>query len=284
MKVDGQDKKKYSFIVRLPKSVKSAISVLIVILLLLTSIIAVFISKRDEKLTTSITTSVTDIAAPVLKYTSYPIKKLSDFVDLISNYYNYSDKINVLKERNTKLEELLIQYSNFAIQNKELKDLLNFVDANDYQKITAQMVGNSSGSFNRTILVSVRNDENIKKGQAVVSSTGLVGRVIQVGKRSSRIMLITDIRSKIPVKSNLSQEKSILLGNNTKDPQLVFMNKDHKLKEGEVVMTSGDGNLFPPDLLIGKVYKDSSGSFFVKPFVKWHLLNFLSIIIYDNES
>lgn len=284
MKVDGQDKSKYSFIVRLPKTVKTAIGFATVFLLLLITIVTIFISKKHSEPTTTFSATIVDFFSPLLEGLSYPVEQASVITESILDHHQVNIKNQNLEKRNQILEKKLSYYIYFAKQNKELKDLLSFTNQIKYKKISAQIVGNNSGAFNRSLMVLVKNDGNINKGQAVVASTGLVGRVNQVGKRSAQITLITDIRSKIPVKTNISQEKAIMIGNNSNDPQLVYMRKDNEIKEGEVVFTSGDGNLFPPDIIIGKIYKNAYGEFFIKPFSIWHKLNFLSILSYDKES
>ena len=122
------------------------------------------------------------------------------------------------------------------------------------------------------------------KGQAVVMNGGLVGRVIETGKSSSRILLLTDINSKIPVISIDSRERSILAGNNTENPKLLYMPKESKIVDGEVIITSGDGDMLPPGLMVGKATKLADGSYEVLPFVSWHNIEYVSILGLKEEK
>ena len=116
-----------------------------------------------------------------------------------------------------------------------------------------------------------------------MASKGLIGRVTEVGSRSARVLLLTDIHSKIPVITALSRHRAIMAGKNQHDPQLLYLSKDAKLIENEEIVTTGDGNLFPPNLPIGVVTVHPDGGYFVKPYVAWHELEHVSVLMEDQS-
>jgi rod shape-determining protein MreC len=92
------------------------------------------------------------------------------------------------------------------------------------------------------------------------------------------VLLLTDISSKIPVITNKSRERSLLAGNNTDNPTLLYLPKDTQVRAKELVFTSGDGDLFPPNLQVGIIEETSTGIFAVRPFSQWHRLEHVSIL------
>lgn len=247
------------------------------------AVVTVFVSKVDSPFTRSVRVAIADTMSPVMRVLSVPVEVVAGWHADMSEYFFVHDKNKALTQENVRLAQQLISLSQVAVENERLKDLLGFVDDVNYSYVSARVVGDVSGPFIRSILINAGQSGHVRKGQAVVGENGLVGRIIEVGEQSSRILLITDINSRIPVITSISRERSILAGNNTGNPDLIYLHEDNQVKEGEVVVTSGDGGLFPPDLLVGKVRVASDGSFSVQPFMQWHRLEHLSVLNYGTS-
>jgi rod shape-determining protein MreC len=113
---------------------------------------------------------------------------------------------------------------------------------------------------------------------AVVNDAGLAGRVVDVAKKTARVLLLTDINSRIPVISEASRERAIAGGNNSDTLTLIYLPENSKLKVGEKIITSGDGRVLPPGLPVGVVTKIEKGIATVKPFVDNYRLEYVSVI------
>ena len=100
------------------------------------------------------------------------------------------------------------------VENEELKKLLNGVNKISDNFVTAKVISNSSGSYIKTITINVGTN-GLSIGNAVINNWGMIGRVIEVGKNSARVLLVTDINSQIPVYFEKSKHKAIVIGNNS---------------------------------------------------------------------
>jgi len=117
-----------------------------------------------------------------------------------------------------------------------------------------------------------------------VSGAGLAGRVATVGYRSARILLITDINSRVPVLIESSRDRAILSGDNSGMPRLIFLPANASIKAGDRVVTSGHGGVFPPGLQVGQIVSSSDGVMRVKPNVSFDQLEFVRLIDFASVS
>jgi rod shape-determining protein MreC len=272
---------KSTLILHLPRTVRTFLKRFILIMLLVAAVAGVLASRDDSPFSDSIRTSLVDFLSPFISFVSAPINFVGETDDSIKSYMFAREKNKKLAEENKELRNQLINLSTVAYENDGLRKLLNYVKDVPYKFVSAKVVGDTSDPFMRSLLINAGKKDNIKKGQAVVNQDGLIGRITEVGERSSRVLLLTDINSNVPVISNKSRERSIVSGNNNESPDLAYLPKDTKMEAGEVLVTSGDGELFPAGLQVGIAYTAGANSAFkVKPFVEWHRLDNLSIIEY----
>jgi rod shape-determining protein MreC len=149
------------------------------------------------------------------------------------------------------------------------------------QYVTARVIGSSAGAFVREVLIAAGARDGIAKGQAALTGEGLAGRVTEVGNRSARVLLLTDINSRIPVLLEGSRHKAILAGDNSNEPRLLFLPPDALPAPGDRIVTSGDGGAFPAGLPVGIVGSVEEGVVTVLPFVDWDRLEFLQLVDYE---
>ena len=129
------------------------------------------------------------------------------------------------------------------------------------------------------IQINGGKNKNIKNNSTVINERGLVGRIINVGSFSSRTLLINDINSSIPV-TNLNQDiDAIIKGQSDSNLlKLKFIRENLNPKVGQILVTSGNAGIFPKNIGVGKVYKIEKGEVFVKPFVNFNKLDFVSVV------
>ena len=130
-------------------------------------------------------------------------------------------------------------------------------------------------------MVNAGNRDGVAKGQAAITSEGLAGRVAEVGVRSARVLLVTDINSRIPVLVGEGRDRAILAGDNTNQPRLRYLAPGTEIRPGDYVVTSGHGAIFPPGLPIGVVTQASETTMRVQPFVDWAHMEFLRLADYE---
>jgi len=150
--------------------------------------------------------------------------------------------------------------------------------------VTARVVADTGGAFYRSLLINAGARQFIRRGQAVIWQGGLVGRIAEVGERSSRVLLMTDINSRIPVVVESTGDRAILRGDNSSRPVLRFLPENSPISPGDRIVTSGHGGVYPPGLAVGSVAQASETLVTVQPFVVISQLNQAVILDYGVDG
>ncbi len=165
-----------------------------------------------------------------------------------------------LGERNARYEALLRMPASSFGEGAEIE-----------RAIAAQLVLDSGGPFVRTLLANAGADHGVGIGFIALNENGLVGRVVSVGRRSSRVLMLDDYTSRIPVMGEASRVRAVLAGQAANPPELLtqpyqvqaprldFIVGAQSLREGERVITSGEGGLFPRGVLVGVAQSRGNG-------------------------
>ena len=205
-----------------------------------------------------------DVFSPIIKAFSIPLQSASIALNDMSNLSQLQAENARLKEENDKLEQWHQTALFLESDNKALRSLLNVKNESLKTIATARVLSDSGNRFVKTFLVNAGSLEGIQKEQAVMTGKGMIGRVIEVGKSISRILLVTDINSRIPVMVVGSNQHAILVGNNTADPVLKYVDKGSRIENGARIITSGQGGVFPLGLPVGEVFYEKNSSYKVK--------------------
>ena len=123
----------------------------------------------------------------------------------------------------------------------------------DIQYRTGRVVEDPGGPFVRTFRINLGTAEGAIEGQAVIGATGLVGRIVAAGKHASRVLLITDLNSRVPVMIEPQGIRGMLTGQNDGAPTITYIARDAHITPGSIVVTSGSGGIFPPNIPVGTV-------------------------------
>lgn len=236
------------------------------------------IGKADTVLVERARTAVNDAVTPILRVMAAPAATISQF---ISNL----EELGAIRQENAKLREAnerLLQWQAVAQklenENRRLRGLLATVPEPQAQSVSARVVADSGGAFAQSLLVTAGGRDGVAKGQAVMTAEGLVGRVTQAGYRSARVLLITDINSRIPVRVGEAGDRAILTGDNSGRPRLVYLGVTSAVAPGDRVVTSGDAGAFPPGLPVGRVVVAEEGNTVVDPYFTRDRLQYVEIL------
>ena len=248
------------------------------LLLLLASVAIMLAGKADPQIFDRTRQKVTDFAAPILDALSRPVATIDHFVaegQMLLRSHQENKNLRIVNQR-------LLQWQTAARQleaeNKQLRSLLNFRRDDAERYITARVIGDSGGAFVRSLLVNRGRTEGIRKGQAAVLGEGLIGRVATVGERSSRILLITDLNSRIPVLIEQTRARAVLAGDNSAQPKLIFLSANTDLQVGQRIVTSGHGGAFPPGIPVGVITSLGEQGMRVTPYAKDDRLEYLRLM------
>jgi len=145
-------------------------------------------------------------------------------------------------------------------ENATLKANLRWIPDPAPSFVTARVVADAGGVYARAVLLSTGPNHGLSKGQIALDERGLVGRVTEIGARSARVLLLTDINSRIPVTLETSRARAILVGTNGPRPRLLHWPEGVSPVEGERVVTSAEANAFPAGLPVGVVHYSATNA------------------------
>ena len=239
----------------------------------------IFILWRvDNTRTELIRTKIIDFISPITIPLNYPINVVGDFV-------RYFEIYSSLLEENKELKrdlQIMTGWKEKALQleqkNAQLRALNNVKLSEDLIWVTGEIMADSGSPFYQSGLINIGLKDGIKNGSAAVDGLGLVGRISGVGHKVARVLFLTDISSAIPVKIKRSNQKGLMIGDNSPWPLLEFVEEKDLINIGDRVFTSGDGNVFPSDILIGNILIDNKKKIRVKPVANFETLEFLRIL------
>jgi rod shape-determining protein MreC len=144
--------------------------------------------------------------------------------------------------------------------------------------VTGVVMADSGSPFRQSVLLNVGERDGIRDGWATMDGLGLVGRISGVGRTVSRVLLLTDASSRVPVLVQPSGQRAILAGDNSPLPPLDFLEKSDLVRPGDRVVTSGDGGVFPAGLLVGQVVQGADRRLRVAPAADYLRLEFLRVL------
>jgi rod shape-determining protein MreC len=228
--------------------------------------------------------SLIDRVAPSMTLVDGPIdlawhlaRDYRDFVDVydqnralrreIQSLRSWRERARILEEENAQLR---------ALNNVRLPPRTTFV--------AGDVIADSGGPFAEAVIVNVGRSDQIEDGAAAVDGAGLVGRVVGVGERASRLMLLTDFSSRVPVVIQPGGKRAMLSGDGTASPKLDFIDAADRMRPGDLVETSGDGGVFPPDLPVGRVVATPGGTWRVILLADYARLEFVRLLRYKPDT
>lgn len=238
-------------------------------------------SKTGNPAVGRLRSQITDIAVPLLGIASSPMDAIHGAGSWIGEIMRLREENVALKNENIELMKWQAQAKAMESENNALHALLHVVPTHKNSYITARIVSDLGGPYVHSALINGGSEIGIKKDEAAISDSGLLGRVVDVGSSSARILLLNDINSRVPVVTESSHEKSILVGNNSDTPMLSYITGDSKVKVGERVVTSGDGGIFPEGIPVGVVSSVSKTSVRVQPYVDATRVQYVSVVDYS---
>ncbi|WP_300541320.1 rod shape-determining protein MreC [Maricaulis sp.] len=206
----------------------------------------------------------TDIAAPLLELGAQPLRA-------VKNIGPYFRRQGELAEENARLRQQLIEaryWEDLAYRQRDrievYEDALNVDSPAIEDRIGAWTVADPRGPFVKARLIGRGSDAGIEDGYPVINLYGLVGRVYETGRRSARVLLLTDLNSRVPVMADRSNARAILIGDNSPYPRLEYVGRAPDIQEGDRIVSSGDGGILPRGLPVGEAVSTRDGEWRVR--------------------
>ena len=250
------------------------------LLFLSASIGLLIFGKFDPDLTERTQARLADLAAPVLGLLAEQVSWARDGGESIVNLFWVHGENSRLIEENERLFEWRETALRVQRENTHLRDLLGATDRQESPVLTSRVIGEPAGPFLRAVLIDAGSRDGINEYQPVMDARGLVGRIVTAGAVSSRVLLLNDLNSRVPVSVGEGDHRAVLEGDNKTFPNLAYLPFDAVVTVGDRVRTSGDGGVFPPGLPIGTVVKVSESGPKVRLFSDLSRLTFVRVIAF----
>lgn len=223
---------------------------------------------------------VDDAGAWVMEILSGPAGELKRWGEGLGSFFSTYEENQRLRQENAKLRASQSELAELQRKVQRFELLLKIPADAPVTAVAARVIADTSGPFVRTILVNIGRAQDVEKGQAVVDDRGLLGRVIATGHRSSRVLLLSDLNSRIPVIVEGENLKAILVGDNSDSPTLEYLPSGSRIRAGSRVVTTSDGASFPPGVAIGIVVKGENSPR-VKLFTSEGRADFVRVLSYQ---
>ncbi|HXQ10838.1 MAG TPA: rod shape-determining protein MreC [Caulobacteraceae bacterium] len=204
------------------------------------------------------------VARPVSGILDAPVRWVDGGVAGVRSYF-----FAVSENRRLKQEVAdLTHWRNDAIalrhDNERYEALLGLRTDPPIPMVAARVIADDHGPFAQTRLADAGVEAGVRSGNPVMTEHGLVGRILGVAKGVSRILLLTDVSSRLPIMDDRTDSRGILTGDGSGAPTLEYLRGDQPVKAGDRILSSGDGGLFPRGLPVGEVYQSIDGNWRVR--------------------
>jgi len=265
---------------RISAAQRAAIERVSLTLLVVLSAAMIILAKADQVLIQSVRSTVMDGAAPALDAVSRPAAALVAAANRVLGVMTiYRDNVRLTEEN-----ERLLGWQQVALrlsaENAELRELTRLAPEPAISFVTARVIADSGGAYARSVMVDAGSENGVTRGQAAITGEGLAGRVSEAGSRAARVLLITDLNSRVPVIVDGTRQRAILAGDNSARPNLRYRDADGVVRIGDRIITSGEGGVFPSGLPVGVVASVDGEAPRVEPYAALSRLDYLRLVDY----
>ena len=209
------------------------------------------------------------------KYITYSYRAIEEHIKLYKDY-------NFQKEELEKLKSEKYEVKFLEAENKRLKKVLNDINYSS-ELVIAKVIIDKKSPFLRSIIINKGSKNNIKKGMSVLSDSYLIGKVVEVNYMTSRVLLLSDLNSKIPVTIEPGSIQSILSGDGKNSGNIQYTKDNLPIADGSIIYTSGTGGLLKSGIPIGKIEQNENQNS-VNFFIDFSQLRYVKVSSYTEEK
>lgn len=247
------------------KRLKSQVKRVLPLLYAFISLVLVWFGLSSNPLVQSARLSVVSFLSPVVSVVSVPLGWIRSGHENWLNLWNVYEQNKSLRHENQDLRQWRLIALQQAIEREELQDLLKYVPPKKSTFLAARVLADNGGTFAQSLIVNAGSEHGVKKGMIAMTVNGIVGRVVDVGRSNSRLMLITDYLSRIPVVVGENKVLCVAFGDNSALLKLMAVPEGAQINVGDIVMTSGNAGLYPSGLSVGVVAEITDNDILIRP-------------------
>jgi rod shape-determining protein MreC len=254
-------------VIRLSIPLRQALSRLTLPLMVAAAFGTMLLGKADTVIAERARTALADVLAPIYGVMAEPLRAVQDTFEEAQSLLHLRADNARLREENERLRRWHAAALALEAENTMLRRQTNFVPDGTPSFNTARVVADGGGTYVRAV----------RKGQVALDERGLVGRVTEVGSRSARVLLATDMNSRVPITLEGSRVRAMMLGTNGGRPRIVHWPEGSVPQEGERIVTSAEAGAFPAGLPVGVVRFSPSGAAEVELFAQLDRLDMVRL-------
>ena len=246
------------------------------------ALLLILVHKIDLGIISGLSQTILGITSPLMHVVTLPAQGISYAYKTTSEFFNVYEENQRLQKENEELFLLKETLTALTAENKTLKTLLHHFDTPTTQSYTARIIAENGNAFSNSFIIYI-NDPNhqIKPGYAVVNQDGLIGRIELISGSYAKVSLITDISSKIPVVSQSSRDRGILVGQNQEELHLILTPLLSSFKKGDILVSSGIGGGIPAEIPVARIKKVDLDKIIATPLFNPNQIEYVKIIAYD---
>lgn len=221
-----------------------------------------------------------ELMEPVTGVLAAPVRWVGEALDYVRGYFFAASENRQLKREIAELQ----RYKDAAIALKSVNDryeaLLKLRTEPPIPSVAARVIADARGPFSNARLADAGAERGVSIGNPVLSQRGVVGRVVGVTRGASRILMLTDVDARTPVTVDRSNARGILVGDGGPYPRLEYVRGQDAVRPGDVLLTSGDGGVYPRGLPVGVASKDIRGAWRSRLYSDGAPIDYVRILAY----
>ncbi len=274
--------------IRLSVPFRQALSRLTLPVMLMLSLGTVLVGRADQGLADRLRDGLNDLLAPAYALMAGPVQAVEQGGGVLGHLLDLQGENDALRAENAKLLQWQAVAMALEAQNDALKSALKYVPPAAPDFFTADVVADLGGIYARSVLVMLPPASGVTPaklvGAVAMDGRGVAGRVVEAGDRSARVLLVTDLNSRIPVALGVQGRPALMTGTNGPEPALLYWAPGQPPQEGDMVLTSAAGGAFPPGLPVGVVHYDAQNDPVVLPLADLDALRLLRLFCYPSNE
>ena len=251
--------------------------------LIIFSIILIYVETIKAKPLDYLRSFIKDTIYRGAVVVSFPSKGFKSVFSTVENHLNLYNENIKLKEENAQLKEQIYDPNFLIFENKQLRQLLDEQVTSSANFVSARVILDKQSPYLNSFIINSGSNKEIKNSMAVLDGKNFIGRIVDVNFFSSRVLLVTDLNSKISVLVEPSGHHAILSGHGKNKPTLEYLPENYKVQSGNKVYTSGKEGIFSPGIPIGEVRVDTE-KIFVSLFSDISQIMFVNINLGDKNN
>ena len=220
--------------------------------LVILSVILIIVESIETKPLNIIRSFIKDTIYRGSAVVSVPSKGFNNITNYVKGHLNLYDNYNQLKKENKELKDNISKSAFLELENSQLRKLIDEQIESPSNLVSARVMLDKQSPYLNSFVINIGSNKGIKNGMAVLDGKNFIGRIVDVNFFSSRVLLVSDLNSKIPVLSEPSGSHAILSGHGTNEPTLEYLSKNNDIQDGDKIYTSGKEGIFTPGLVVGK--------------------------------